>query len=126
MAKHDKHDNSEMRDDATNSTYSGEFGERNRNTPGRTPRELGLDPEEMRGHDVIANSSDRTGDVSFKPTEHPNELRANPPLTPDVEQMGEGGLSMSGGRAGGAENGNPATNAGDSDDRKDRDASRRE
>ena len=114
--------------DQTESTYSGEFGERNRNTPGRTPRELGLDPDEMRGHNAIGNSSDRTGDVSFTASEAPHEQRKNPPLTPDVEQMGEGGLSMSGGRAGGAENGPPSQNRepGSDDDRKGRDATRRE
>ena len=51
MAAHN--DRNERRDDAQNeSTYSGTLGERNRNTPGRTPRELGLDPEEMRGHEI--------------------------------------------------------------------------
>jgi hypothetical protein len=46
------------------STSSGSFGERNRNTPGRTPRELGLDPEEMRGHAIVGESpGERTGDV---------------------------------------------------------------
>jgi hypothetical protein len=96
------------RDDETESTYSGEFGERNRNTPGRTPRELGLDPEEVRGHNIIGNTSDRIGDVSFTGT--PGGNRKNPDLTPGVEQMGEGGISMSGGRAGGARG-----NAGTSD-----------
>jgi hypothetical protein len=81
--------------------YSGAFGERNRNTPGRTPRELGLDPEEMAGHDVVGDSpGGRTGDVALTGM-GPAADRKNPPLTEGVDGSGEGGLSMSGGRAGG-------------------------
>jgi hypothetical protein len=48
------------------STYSGELGERNRNTPGRTPRELGLDPEEMRGHGVVGQiPGEESGDLDL-------------------------------------------------------------
>jgi hypothetical protein len=84
------------------STHSGSFGERNRNTPGRTPRELGLDPEEMRGHAIVGESpGERTGDVGFTGMEGAPTERKNPPLTEGVDGSGEGGLSMSGGRAGG-------------------------
>src|SRR3954469_24664780 len=97
--------------DEGESTYSGKFGERNRNTPGRTPRELGLDPDEVKGHGVIGDSpDDRTGDVSFTAGVGAPGNRKNPDLTPGVETMGEGGISMSGGRAGGARG-----NAGTSD-----------
>jgi len=37
-------------------TYSGAAGERERDTPGRTPRQLGLDPEEIQGHSVVGDS----------------------------------------------------------------------
>ena len=93
--------NRENGSDERESTYSGEFGERNRSTPGRTPGELGLDPEEMRGHDVIGNTPDRAGDLSFRPD--PTGNRENPPETHGVETIGEGGTSKSGGRAGGSE-----------------------
>ena len=55
------------RDDTENeSTYSGALGERNRNTPGRTPRELGLDPEEMRGHEIGGDPlENRTSDIAL-------------------------------------------------------------
>jgi hypothetical protein len=89
------------------STYSGELGERNRNTPGRTPGELGLDPEEMRGHDVVGGSGDRATEGASL-TGVPRADRKNPPLTPDVEKMGEGGITQSVGRAGG-ERGNAGT-----------------
>ena len=90
------------RNDADNeSTYSGALGERNRNTPGRTPRELGLDPEEMRGHEIGGDPLDiRTSDVTLSGPEAVGDkdaaLRAD-----DVDGRGEGGISMSGGRAGG-------------------------
>jgi len=83
------------------STYSGTFGERNRNTPGRTPRELGLDPAEMRGHEIGGDPlENRQSDISLEGMEEGE--RRNPPLTEGVDGSGEGGLSMSGGRAGGA------------------------
>ena len=89
-------------------TYSGAAGERERNTPGRTPRELGLDPEEMRGHDIVGDSpGGRTGDVSLTGMGRPVD-RTNPELADSVDGGGEGGLSMSGGRAGG-ERGNAGT-----------------
>src|SRR4051812_19984949 len=94
MSERDRNKKSE-----SESTFSGEAGERNRNTPGRTPRELGLDAEEMRGHDIIGESSDRTGDVSFRADDVGN--RKSPAETPGVENA-DGGLSASGGRAGGA------------------------
>ena len=78
-------------------TYSGEFGRKNRSTPGRTPRELGLDPEEVRGQS-IAGPPDRF-DEEQSNDEHIE--RKSPPLTPGVEQLGTGGISQSGGRAGG-------------------------
>jgi hypothetical protein len=99
-----------------NTTYSGEFGARNRNTPGRTPRELGLDPDEMKGHDLINNAPEASGDdmsLARKPDQ--GGIRSNPPETPGVEKMGEGGISMSGGRAGGTSEGRPLEN--DEDDR---------
>jgi hypothetical protein len=85
-------------DDEIETTYSGEFGKRNRSTPGRTPGELGLDPEEVRGQS-IAGPPER-----FDEEQSPDDgaQRRSPELTPGVEQMGTGGLSMSGGRAGGA------------------------
>ena len=96
---------------AEESTYSGAAGERERNTPGRTPRELGLDPEEVRGHAIIGDSpGGRTGDVSLTGM-GPAADRKNPPLTEGVDGSGEGGLSMSGGRAGG-ERGNAGTSDG--------------
>jgi hypothetical protein len=91
-------------------TYSGAAGERERNTPGRTARELGLDPDEMRGHSVVGDSpGGRTGDVALTGMGGPAD-RKNPPLTEEVDGSGEGGISMSGGRAGGARG-----NAGTSD-----------
>jgi len=93
--------------DAEETTYSGAAGERERNTPGRTPRELGLDPDEMRGHSVVNEPGGRTGDVSLAGMGPPAD-RKNPPLTEGVDGSGEGGLSMSGGRAGG-ERGNAGT-----------------
>lgn len=101
-------DDRNRKDEQQESTYSGRTGERNRNTPGRTPGELGLDPEEVRGHDFVVNASDRAGDVSFRSDD--SGERRNPELTPGVEQLGEGGLTISGGSAGGARG-----NAGTSD-----------
>ena len=83
------------------SMSSGAMGERNRNTPGRTPRELGLDPAEMRGHDIAGDRlEDHESDISLEGMD--GGERKNPPLTEGVDGSGEGGLSMSGGRAGGA------------------------
>ena len=91
-------------------TYSGAAGERERNTPGRTARELGLDPDEMRSHSVAGDSpGGRTGDIALTGMGGPAD-RKNPPLTEEVDGSGEGGISMSGGRAGGARG-----NAGTSD-----------
>ena len=98
--RNDRSERSEN-DEQSESTYSGTFGERNRNTPGRTPRELGLDPDEMRGHDIAGDSiEDRQSDISLEGMGEGE--RMNPPLTEGVDGSGEGGLSMSGGRAGGA------------------------
>jgi hypothetical protein len=79
MADHsDPNENDVDREDTT---YSGAAGERERNTPGRTPRELGHDPEEMRGHDIVSESpGGRTGDVSLTGLGSP-VYRKNPPLT---------------------------------------------
>ncbi|HUQ83965.1 MAG TPA: hypothetical protein VM076_22640 [Gemmatimonadaceae bacterium] len=88
--------------DERESNYSGKLGERNRNTPGRTPTELGLDPEEMRGHSVVGGNGGRTNDVDLTGMEGTPTERQNPPLTEGVDGSGEGGLSMSGGHAGGA------------------------
>jgi hypothetical protein len=98
--------------DEPESTYSGAFGERNRNTPGRTPRELGLDPAEMRGHEIGGDPvENRTSDISMSGLA-PGEERKNPPLTEGVDGSGEGGLSMSGGRAGGARGHGGTSDAG--------------
>lgn len=83
-------------------TYSGEFGRRNRSTPGRSPSELGLDPEEMKGHDIVGDSPERlAGDPLLARGQGGGE-RQSPEETPGVETMGTGGLAQSGGRAGGA------------------------
>jgi hypothetical protein len=106
MAK--QSDRNENDAESEETTYSGAAGERERNTPGRTARELGLDPDEMRGHGVVGDSpGDRTGDVAPTGMGEPAD-RKNPPLTEGVDGSGEGGLSMSGGRAGG-ERGNAGT-----------------
>jgi len=92
---------------------SGEMGERNRNTPGRTVSELGLDREEARGQDLLGASgihndarpgvSDdaATGGGNLAGTGGEGGGRKNPPLMEDVAD-GEGGISQSGGLAGGA------------------------
>jgi hypothetical protein len=99
------------RNDDRESDHSGEMGRRNRTTPGRTPGELGLDPEEMRGHDAIAQRGDRTGDdIPLTSEDDTAGPRQDPPLTPGVEKDGTGGVSESGGLAGGARG-----NAGESD-----------
>jgi hypothetical protein len=87
------------RNDEIETTYSGEMGRRNRSTPGRTPSELGLDPEEVRGQSIVGDPSPGFGDTSYGA--HDRE-RSSPELTPDAEKLGTGGLSQSGGRAGGA------------------------
>ena len=92
----------------TESTYSGKFGERNRSTPGRTPRELGLDEEEAKGHSVVDGSPDFIGGAS----EVHAAKRRNPPLTEGVEKAGVGGLSTSGGVAGGARGNSGTSDAG--------------
>ena len=88
----------ERDNDERETTYSGEAGERERLAPGRTPRELGLEPDDVRGNTVGAGGDRFDADLA----EEKPGLRRNPPLTPDVEQLGTGGLSQSGGRAGGA------------------------
>jgi hypothetical protein len=106
MAKQSDRNENDAQSEET--TYSGAAGERERNTPGRTARELGLDPDEVRGHSVVGDSpGDRTGDVALTGMGEPAD-RKNPPLTEGVDGSGEGGLSMSGGRAGG-ERGNAGT-----------------
>jgi hypothetical protein len=107
IAKEAKMDKRTDRDDCDDeSTYSGEFGERNRNTPGRTPGELGLDPDELRAHDIVGETPDRVSGGS--PGADLSGDRRNPDLTPGAGGLGEGGISASGGRAGG-ERGNSGT-----------------
>jgi hypothetical protein len=85
--------------DEIETTYSGEAGRRERSTPSRAPRELGLDPEEVRGQRIIGDQDPGFGDTSYGARDGE---RRNPELTPDVEKLGTGGISTSGGRAGGA------------------------
>jgi hypothetical protein len=85
-------------DQEIETTYSGEFGRRNRSTPGRTPRELGLDPEEVRGQS-IAGPPDR---FDAEQSDEARIPRKSPAETPGVETLGTGGISQSGGGAGGA------------------------
>jgi len=94
-------------DEERETTYSGEAGERERSTPGRTPRELGLSGDEVRGNTIGAGGDRFDADIA----EEKPGLRRNPPLTGGVEQLGTGGLSQSGGAAGGARG-----HAGHSDD----------
>jgi hypothetical protein len=89
-------------------TYSGDAGRRERSTPGRTPRELGLSADEVRGHTIGAGGDRFDADLA----EDKPRLRQNPPLTEGVEQLGTGGLSQSGGRAGGARGHGGASDAG--------------
>jgi hypothetical protein len=93
-------------DEEIETTYSGEAGRRERSTPGRTPRELGLTADDVRGNTIGAGGDRFDADLA----EEREGLRQNPPLTEGVEQLGTGGLSTSGGRAGGARG-----NAGRSD-----------
>src|SRR3982750_4715020 len=65
-------------DQEIDTTYSGETGRRNRSTPGRTPRELGLDPEEVRGQS-IAGPPDRFDEEQ---SNDPSVERKSPELTP--------------------------------------------
>jgi hypothetical protein len=111
MASRNDEGNRDDRDDRSReSMHSGEMGERNRNTPGRTPGELGLDPEEMRGHDVVGETPERVGDPAAG--REPKVDRKNPGLDEAVAGMGEGGLSASGGRAGGARGNSGTSDAG--------------
>src|SRR5438067_2274208 len=64
-------------DQEIETTYSGEFGRRNRSTPGRTPSELGLDPEEVRGQS-IAGPPDRFDEEQ---SNDPGVERKSPELT---------------------------------------------
>jgi hypothetical protein len=93
------------------SMNTGEMGERNRNTPGRTVSELGLDPDEARGQDLLGASAvhgDARPGASDDAASGGGNLagsgeggkRRNPPLTEGVA-LGEGGISQSGGVAGG-------------------------
>jgi hypothetical protein len=59
MAYH--RDGSDDRAREEESTYSDALGERNRNTPGRTPGELGLDTEEMRERRAVKAASPPAG-----------------------------------------------------------------
>jgi hypothetical protein len=95
-------------DQDIDTTYSGEFGQRNRSTPGRTPGELGLDPEEVRGQS-IAGPPDR---FDTEQSHDARTQRKSPELTPGVEQLGTGGLSQSGGQAGGARGHGGASDSG--------------
>jgi hypothetical protein len=102
MAAHNDQNERRGGDAQNESTYSGALGERNRNTPGRTPRELGLDPEEMRGHEIGGDPIEtRTSDVTLSGAEAVSDKEAAS-RADDVDGRGEGGISMSGGRAGGA------------------------
>jgi len=94
-------------DEEIETTYSGEAGRRERSTPGRTPRELGLSPDDVRANTIGAGGDRFDADLA----EEKKGLRHNPPLTEGVETLGTAGLSTSGGRAGGARG-----NAGTSDD----------
>jgi hypothetical protein len=108
----DKKSGSKGRRD-TESMDSGKMGERNRNTPGRTAGELGLDRDETRGQDILGGSqvhgdarpgvSDAAarGSGNLAGTGGEGGARKNPPLTEDIAS-GEGGISQSGGAAGGA------------------------
>src|SRR4051812_14582642 len=95
-------------DQEIDTTYSGETGRRNRSTPGRTPRELGLDPAEVRGQS-IAGPPDRFDEEQ---SHDARTERRSPELTPGVEQLGTGGLSQSGGQAGGARGHGGASDSG--------------
>ena len=79
-------------------TYSGKSGERERNTPGRNPGDLGLDSDEMRGHDILGEPSGRAGDMSFSDTGD-NTLRDRG-MTDQTDRSEEGGYSTSSGRSG--------------------------
>jgi hypothetical protein len=96
------------------SMNSGEMGQRNRNTPGRTVSELGLDQDTVRGQDLLGASSvhggARPGTSDDAATGSGNLAgtageaggpRRNPPLTEDVATE-DGGIRQSGGPAGGA------------------------
>jgi hypothetical protein len=92
---------------------SGDMGERNRNNPGRSVSELGLDRDETAGQDLLGASgihNDARPGVSDNPaagggnlagTDAASGTRRNPPLMEDVAS-GEGGIGQSGGLAGGA------------------------
>jgi hypothetical protein len=96
-------------DDAAETTYSGKAGERERNTPGRDWRALGVDAEAARAYELVGDTPERTGDADPTGADLPRGERKNPPLVPDAG-MGDGGISASGGVAGGARG-----NAGTSD-----------
>ena len=110
MPKNKKSGGKSARD--TESMNSGQTGERNRNTPGRTVSELGLDPDEARGQSVLGASSFRddakpgvsdgaaTGGGNLAGTGGKGGTRRNPPLIEDVA-LGDGGIAHSGGVAGG-------------------------
>ena len=94
----------------TESMSSGKMGERNRNTPGRSPSELGLDADEARGHDLLGAASihggarpgasdDASGEGNLAGGSEP-VTRRNPPLVRDVASE-DGGVSLAGGAAGG-------------------------
>jgi hypothetical protein len=94
------------------SMSTGEMGERNRNTPGRTVSELGIDRDEARGHDLLGAASindDARPGASDDAASGGGNLagtgeggrRRNPPLMEDVA-VADGGIRQSGGVAGGA------------------------
>jgi hypothetical protein len=96
------------------SMNTGETGRRNRNTPGRTVSELGLDDETVRAHDLLGASTIGGGDArpgvsddaatgggNLAGTADQGGPRRNPPLLEDVATE-EGGIGQSGGRSGGA------------------------
>lgn len=91
---------------------AGDMGERNRNTPGRSISELGLDRDEARGQDILGAAAFRgeakpgvsddpaSGSGNLANTAGAGGVRRNPPLEEGVE-LGEGGIGQSGGVAGG-------------------------
>jgi hypothetical protein len=97
----------------TESMDSGDMGARNRSTPGRSVSELGVDPDEARGQDLLGVSEAQGGSQSgpsddgasvggnLAGTRTESGARKNPPLTEDIA-LGEGGITQSGGAAGGA------------------------
>ncbi|HYD54440.1 MAG TPA: hypothetical protein VEA99_17515 [Gemmatimonadaceae bacterium] len=87
------------------STYRGEAGERERGTPGRQASRIVPDAAERAGHQITAGGDpDLDAGTGGGP-------RRNPPLREDVAS-GDGGLSASGGIAGGARGHGGTSDAG--------------